>query len=152
MMTAWTLAWLHLLGLGIGLGGVWVRARALTGAPDTAALRRAFTADAFWGLAAVLWIGTGVFRAFGGFEKGTAYYLANLFFHAKMGMLGLVLVLEVWPMITLIRWRQAVGKGAPVDTRPARRIATISYVQAALVVLMLLAATAMADGLGAGGA
>ncbi len=149
MTVSWTLAWLHLLALGIGLGAVWVRARALRRTPDTADLRRAFTADAFWGVAAILWIGTGVFRAFGGFEKGTAYYLANPFFHAKMGMLALILVLEVWPMLTLIRWRRAVGKGETVDTRPAARIATFSYVQAALVVAMVIAATAMADGLGA---
>jgi len=148
MTLAWAFAAVHLLALGIGLGAVWARARALRGTPDTDALRRAFYADALWGLAAVLWIGTGVWRAFGGLEKGTAYYLANPFFHAKLGMLVLILMLEVWPMLTLIRWRQQVGKGQMVDVGPAARIATISRVQAALVVAMVLAATAMARGLG----
>jgi putative membrane protein len=146
------LAWSHLLALGIGAGAVWARARALGGPLDLAALRRAFAADTWWGLAAALWIGTGLWRLFAGTEKATGYYLANHAFWGKMGLLGLILVLEAWPMATLIRWRLAVGRGAaPATEGAARRIAIISYVQAALVTLMVGAAVAMARGYGARG-
>jgi len=144
----WLVASVHLLALGIGLGAVWARGRALRSPLDAADLRRVFLADTFWGLAALLWISTGVWRAFGGLEKGTDYYLANHAFHAKMGLLGLVLVLEVWPMVTLIRWRAGVARGQPPDTSRAPLLARISFVQAALVAGMVLAATAMARGLG----
>jgi putative membrane protein len=148
MIVRWIVAAVHLLALGIGLGAVWMRARALKALPEPSAFGRAFTADGVWGLAAVLWIGTGVWRAFGGLEKGTQYYLQNSAFHAKMGLLVLILLLEIGPMVTLIRWRAAHAKGQPIDTSPAGRLATISYAQAALVVAMVLAATAMARGIG----
>ena len=149
MTIRWLFAALHLLALGIGLGAIWARARALQGRLDDTGLRRAFYADTWWGIAAILWIATGLARAFGGLEKGSAYYLHNHVFWAKMVLLGLILVLEIGPMLTLIRWRMLAARGAHPDTSAARRLATISYIQAVLVVLMILAATAMARGYGA---
>jgi len=148
MPITWFLAALHLLALGVGLGAVWARARALRATLDNEALRRVFAADAWWGIAALIWISTGLLRTFGGFEKGTAYYIHNTFFMVKMGLLIIVLVLEVWPMSALIRWRIAVSRGGAVDTSRAGTFATISYAQAALIVSMVLAATAMARGFG----
>ena len=76
------LAALHFLALGIGLGAVWGRARALRGTLDAEGLRDVFRNDAWWGVAAGLWLLTGAARAFGPFEKGAAYYLSTPFFHA----------------------------------------------------------------------
>ena len=148
MVVRWIFAAVHLLALGIGLGAVWTRARALRALPDPAAFGRAFAADGAWGVAALLWLGTGLVRAFGGLEKGTGYYLQNSAFHLKMGLFVLITLLEIWPAVTLVRWRAARKKGVEIDTGPAARIATISYVQAALVIAMVFAATAMARGIG----
>ncbi|HEX6751531.1 MAG TPA: DUF2214 family protein [Longimicrobium sp.] len=146
-MVRWILAALHLLALGIGLGAVWTRARALRGTPDAAELRRAFAADGLWGLAALLWISTGLIRAFGGFEKGASYYLQSNAFLVKMALLMLILGLEVWPMLTLIRWRRSMARGEVLDLHAAPALARISIIQAFLVVAMVFAATAMARGL-----
>ena len=158
-----TLSVLHLLALGIGFWAVFARGQALREAvapatPDAArggALRRAFLADAHWGLAALLWISTGLWRLLAETEKSVAYYMSNGAFHAKMGLLALILVLEVWPMVTLIRWRIALARsGAPESVAApaaARRIATVSYLQGALLVGMIVAAAAMARGVGARG-
>lgn len=151
MTVRWLLAALHLLALGVGLGAVWARGRALQGELDAAGLRRAFYADTWWGVAAVVWIGTGLARAFGGFEKGSFYYLHNHVFWGKMGLLVAILILELRPMVTLIRWRRLVARGQVPDTRAASRFARISFVQAVLVVLMVLAATALARGYGVAG-
>ena len=148
MTIRWLLAAFHLLGLGVGLGAVWARGRAFQAQLDVLGLRRVFYADAWWGIAAIVWIATGLVRAFGGFEKGSFYYLHNHVFWAKIGLLAAILVLEVGPMIALIRWRVAVARGSVPDTRAATRFARISFVQAVLVVLMVLAATAMARGYG----
>ena len=142
----WILASLHLLALGIGLGAAWARGRALRGPLDSAGLRRVFAADAWWGAAAVLWIGTGLWRLLGNYEKSSRYYLDHPAFHTKMGLLLLILVLEAWPMITLIRWRVALGRGQTLDVARAGALARISMIQAVLVVLMVFAATAMARG------
>lgn len=146
------LAALHLLALGIGLGAVLRRAAALKEPATAAALRRAMRADMDWGLAAGLWIATGLWRWLGGFEKGTSYYLHNHAFLGKMGVLVLILALEIWPMLTLIKWRAALAKGALPEgvatAATARRVATISSTQALLVVIMVFLAVTMARGMG----
>ena len=144
------LAWAHLIALGIGLGAVWARARALQGPLDAPGVRRVLYADAWWGLAAALWIGSGLWRLLAGLEKSTGYYLQNHVFWTKMALLALILILEVSPIVTFGRWRRLVGRSESVDTRAAGRLARVSYVQAGLVALMVLAATAMARGYGAG--
>jgi putative membrane protein len=151
------LAVLHLLALGIGLGAVWARARALDSAARTALapdrLRAAFAADNWWGIAAVLWVGTGLWRALAGTEKAPAYYAHNVVFWMKMALFVTVLLLEIWPMVTLIRWRAAIRRGETpaANPRTAAYLARISYAEAALVVLIVIAAVSMARGYGARG-
>jgi putative membrane protein len=146
-MIRWSLAALHLLALGIGLGAIWARGRALS-TVDLAGLRRVFYADNWWAVAAGLWVITGTVRAFGGFEKGTFYYLHNHLFWTKMLLLVAVLVLEVRPMMRLIQWRRVVARGELPDLQGARSLARVSFIQAGLVIVMVLAATAMARGYG----
>jgi putative membrane protein len=150
MMLRWFLAAFHLLALGIGLGAVWVRGRGLKSSLTPADLRRVFAADNAWALAAALWIGTGLWRLLAGIEKSTEYYLQNHMFLTKMGLLILILILEVRPMITLIRWRARLRRGEVPDPRAAALMARISFIQAGLVVLMVFAAAAMARGIGTG--
>ncbi len=148
MFVSWLFAAGHLLALGIGLGAVWARGLALRFPLGPDRLRRVFHADTWWGIAAIIWITTGLVRAFGGLEKGTAYYLHNHYFLLKMGLLVVILALEVWPMVTLIKWRVRTARGIAIDYSPAGAFARISFVQAGLVGCMVLAATAMARGYG----
>jgi len=146
MILRWIVASLHLLALPLGLGAVWARGRGLIRARNTSDLPRVFIADNVWGLAAVLWIVTGVWRAFGGLEKGTQYYVSNRMFYVKMGLLALILLLEVAPMTALIGWRVAIRRRNSVNMAAAPVLARISQVQAVLVMLMVFAATALARG------
>ena len=148
MTIRWLLAAIHLIALGIGLGAVWARARALRDELNPAGLRRVFAADAWWGIAALLWIVTGLIRLFSALEKGTAYYMRSHLFWGKMALLLLLLVLEVYPMITLIRWRTRARRGEPLDLSSAPRMAQISLAQVIVVAGMVLAATGMARGYG----
>lgn len=141
----------HLLALAIGLGGVWARARALRrvgpGAA-AAALRPVFAADAFWGMAALLWLGTGLARWVLGTEKSPGYYPSNHFFLAKMGLFVVILLLELRPMITLTRWRRQAAAGTAPDTAVAGTLGTLSYLEAAIVIIMVFFASLMARGYG----
>jgi putative membrane protein len=148
------LAALHLLALGIGLGAVYARARSLNRVDATdGSLSRAFAADSWWGLAAGVWIITGLWRVLAGTEKTPSYYWHNHVFLAKMGFLVLILALEIWPMATLIRWRSASKRKMlpPPEQLSAtgKRIARISDVQTLLVIAMVVAAVMMARGYGA---
>ncbi len=147
MFLHWLFAFLHLLALGLGLGAVWARRRALREAPGPDMLRRVFHADHLWAMAGLLWLVTGLVRAFGSLEKGSAYYLAQPYFHAKLGLFVLILALEAVPMAGLIRWRIRARRGLPVDTAKAPTYAAISAVQAALLVVIVGLAVAIARGM-----
>jgi putative membrane protein len=147
-MVAAVVSSLHLLALAIGLPAVFLRGRALKGQLDAEGLRRLLAADNAWGVAAVLWIVTGLLRAFGGLEKGTDFYLRSPLFWTKMALFLLILLLEVRPMVTFIRWRIELGRGLPVDTAVARRLYTLNHIELALVVVMVFVAGMMARGIG----
>ena len=147
-----TLATLHLLALGIGLGAILTRARTLRERLDMDAIRRLFRVDTAWGVAAGIWIGTGVWRMLGSTEKAATWYMGNQLFIWKMILLGVILILEIRPMITLIKWRRAAANGT-LDLKEigptAKMISLVSSIQAVLVVLMVALAVAMARGFGA---
>ncbi|MCS7067357.1 MAG: DUF2214 family protein [Meiothermus sp.] len=147
-MTGWLVASLHLLALGLGVWGIWTRARALGKLPEPAALKEVFYADNFWGMAAILWISTGLTRTFGSDDKGAHYYLESPTFWLKMGLLLLVLALEVWPMTTLIGWRIALARGQRPNLSPAPIFARISWVQLFMTLVMVWVAVALRRGLG----
>lgn len=151
MIVRWLLAAAHLLGLGIGFGAIWGRRRALLEVPDPSAIRRVLYTDTWWGIAAAIWISTGLVRAFGPFEKGRDYYLHNHWFLTKMVCLGGILALEIAPMVTFIGWRQKLARHESVDTSKAVLFARISGWQTVLLLIMVLAATAMARGMGTSG-
>jgi putative membrane protein len=139
---------LHLLALALGLPAVFLRGRALRGSLDAEGLRRLLAADNVWGVAALLWIVTGLLRAFGGLEKGADFYLHSPLFWTKMALFLVVLLLEIRPMATFIRWRIRLGRGEAIDTRTARTLYTLNHVELAIVVVMVFVASLMARGVG----
>jgi putative membrane protein len=138
---------LHYLALGVGLPAIFLRGRALKGSLDDAGLRRLFAADTAWGVAAALWLATGLLRAFGGLEKGSTYYLQSHGFYLKMGLFLAIVALEIRPMVTFMAWRKAHRRGARVDTSRAPALFRVSHIQLALTVVMVFVASAMARGL-----
>ncbi len=147
-MIAAVVSALHLLALAIGLPSIFLRGRALKGPLDADGLRRLFAADTAWGLAALLWLVTGLLRAFGGLEKGTAFYLASTLFWIKMGLFVAVVALELWPMMTFLRWRAEQRRGLRPDTSRARTLYVVTHAELALVVIIVFVASFMARGFG----
>jgi putative membrane protein len=157
-MLAAIAASIHYLALGIGLGSAFMRGRyirALRGASAaerTPTLKALFMADNIWGLAALLWVLSGLARAFGGLEKGTAFYLSNPLFILKMGLFLLLFALETPPMITFIKWRIALGKKqSPVrvdDDRFLERLYRLNTAEVGLLFLIPVIASMMARGIG----
>ena len=139
---------LHVLALALGLPSIFLRGRALKGRLDRDGLRRVFAADTVWGIAAALWLVTGLLRAFAGIEKGTAFYVASDLFWLKMALFVAIVLLEVAPMVTLMRWRAALRGGGTPDTSAARTLYRVSHVELALVVVMVFVASFMARGFG----
>jgi len=147
MLAHWSLAAIHLLAFALGFWAVLTRGTALSRlAAGTAPVRSVLVADNLWGISAVILLVTGGMRAFSGYEKGTDYYLHQPLFHLKMTLFVLILLLELMPMITLIKWRIAQGQGRSIDIGRSKVFARISHSQALLMMLMVIAATGMARG------
>jgi putative membrane protein len=148
MLVKWLLAALHLLAFGFALAAVLARGRALRRlrTDDARSFRDVFVVDNIWGVSAGILLVTGAFRAFGGIEKGAYYYLHQPLFHLKMLAFIAIVVLEVIPMFALIKWRLAFKNQLAIDTSRSRRFARISHAEAALMVIMVIAATGMARG------
>ena len=151
MIVAPVLSALHVLALGLGLGSVFMRGRYLRGlrdGPEARVLDRLFAADSIWGVAALLWLVTGLARAFGHIEKAPDFYLRNGFFWVKMTLFAAVFALEIWPMVTFIRWRSARRHGRPQPQFDRlSRLVLVDDLETGLVVVIPFAAAAMARGL-----
>jgi putative membrane protein len=146
-----SLSALHVLALALGFGAVFARGlrlRDLRRAPANAEVfRRLFQADAFWGIAALLWIATGFARAFGRVEKQPEFYLRNGFFWIKMALFVFVLVLEIRPMLTFIRWRASRKRGTAPDVGDGLgALVALNDAEVAIVVLIPFVAALMARG------
>jgi putative membrane protein len=152
MIGAALLSTLHLLALALGVPGVFLRGQALRALHrgDESAMKRLFAADAAWGIAAILWLVTGLTRAFGPFEKGSEYYLHSGPFLIKLALFVAILLLEVWPMITFIRWRVALAKQQPIDRSVVPRLRLVNDLELALTLAMPFCASLMARGVGFG--
>ncbi|WP_226477681.1 DUF2214 family protein [Pseudomonas sp. MWU16-30323] len=152
MFVQWFLAAVHLLAFAMALSAVLARGKALRSLVESepSTVRRVLITDNIWGISALVLLATGGLRAFGGYEKGSDYYLHQPLFHVKMTLLVLILLLELAPMIRFIKWRIALARGTHLDLHQAGLFARISHLQALLVVLMMIAATGMARGVGLG--
>lgn len=139
---------LHVIALALGAPALFLRGRACKGPLDPAGLGRLLAADNLWGIAALLWLATGLLRAFGGFEKGAAFYMHNPLFHLKLGLFVLIFLLEILPMITMMGWRIARAKGEAPDTSKARLLYTLNHIELALLGIMIFVAAFMARGFG----
>ncbi len=143
----------HIWAFGLGLGAVFMRGYFLKQirANPTAVgqnLSRVFIADNLWGLAFVLWLATGLTRAFAGFEKGSEFYLQSTSFWVKMGLLLLILVLEIFPMITLIQWR--VRRASPdfaISPTVLTKLIRLNTAETHTTLLIPIVAALMARGL-----
>jgi len=147
MLTHWFFAAVHLLAFALAFFAVLARGtafRRLAGGVGEA--RSVLLADNLWGICALILLVSGGMRAFAGYEKGADYYLHQPLFHLKMALFVLILLLEIAPMVTLIKWRIVLARGATIKIGRAKLFARVSQIEALLVLLMVVAATGMARG------
>jgi putative membrane protein len=145
MIVAAFLSAIHLLTLALGAGGIFARGRALAHPLDDAGWNRLLAADNVWGLAALLWIASGLGRVFLG-GKEPAFYWRNGFFWLKIALFGMVFILELAPMTTFIRVRNARRRHVPLPSFPIDAYRRINAIELALVVAIVFVAAFMARG------
>jgi putative membrane protein len=142
------LAALHLLSLALGVFALTRRERALAAAEKDDDLRPVFFWDNLYALVAIVWLGSGLFRAFGGVEKGSDYYLSNHAFWTKMLLLAALLAVEGYLAATFVRFRMARKRNQAVSLAHKPRLLRLHRVEFWLVLGMIVMATLMARGVG----
>ena len=98
-----------------------------------------------WGVAAGLWIASGLGRVFFGGKEPT-FYWHNGFFWVKLGLFGLVFALELTPMMTFIRVRAARRRSTALPRFSVEAYRRINSAELVLVVAIVFAAAFMARG------
>ena len=145
MVVAALLSAIHLLTLALGAGAIFGRGRAMSRPLDDQGWKRLLAADNLWGIAALLWIASGLARAFyGGKEPG--FYWRNGFFWLKMSLFLVVFALEIAPMTTFMRVRIAQSRGTAIPRFPIETYRRINAAELGLVVAIVFVAAFMARG------
>ncbi|HZV92055.1 MAG TPA: DUF2214 family protein [Caldimonas sp.] len=129
---------------------VFLEWQTMSPAPSLAEARRIQVCDRWFGVFALVVLVVGFLRVYY-FEKGAAYYEANLFFHAKLGLFVLIGLLSIYPTVRFIKWRTQTRQGqAPVVAAAEYgRIMWLLRAELLLLLGMALCASLMARGFGA---
>ena len=145
MVISSLLSALHVLTLALGLGAVFIRGQVLGGPLDEAGWKRLLAADSAWGAAAALWITTGLARVFFG-GKELSFYTHNGFFWTKLALFALLFALEMKPMMTFIRVRQARQRRSALPRFSVDALRRINAAELRLVIVVVFVAGFMARG------
>jgi putative membrane protein len=148
------LASTHYLALALGFWGLSERtisAKKLANDPSRQDqwLPVIFRSDNLWGIASLLWIASGLMRAFGGYEKAPEFFVSNGFFHAKISVFAVIFAVELMPMIRLIRARLEFRHNpnvAPLSPQILRGIYRSGMIEIHLLVVMVIFASLMSRG------
>ena len=122
----------------------------LVGQPMTVAIaRRIQRADSAAGLSAVLVIVFGTLRVLY-FEKGSEYYLDNLYFQIKIALFLLAALLSVYPTLRFRSWNAELKQDLAPELAAGEvaRIRRILHGELVLLIGVLFCASLMARGFG----
>lgn len=129
-------AWLHYLGIMAMMALLVLEHRLFKPQLSVEDARALLRVDGFYGTIAGVQIGTGVWRMW--LEKGSAFYLANPLFHAKIGLFALVGILSLYPTLTFLRWRTSLRQGQAPQIPPGKAKMVVMLIRLELLGLLLL--------------
>lgn len=142
------LAWIHYLAIFLLIVAMTAQTVLLRPTLTTPTLRRLAIYDRVYAASAIAVLITGLLRLILG-AKGAAFYMANPWFHAKIGVFILIALCSIPPTIAFIKWNKqakldATYLPAPLQIKHTRRWV---MAEAHLLVLLPLFATLMARGI-----
>ncbi|MBC7954379.1 MAG: DUF2214 family protein [Cytophagales bacterium] len=119
--------------------------------PTARDARRLALADRWYGLFSVVLLIAGFSRVIV-FEKGFEFYRAGPFFSVKLGLFLVIGLLSIYPTIRFIRWRSDIqaGRAPTVSEAHYKMISRILSLEMILLAMLMLSASLMANGVGAG--
>lgn len=111
-------------------------------------LKKLLRADMFYGITAILVVITGLLNWFV-FGKGAAYYSNNTLFLTKFSLFIIVSLLSIYPTVIFARLKKKHKNDPPesFDIPNYKNVKTIIRLELAILLLLPLLATLMANGL-----
>jgi putative membrane protein len=147
-MSVALLAALHYLGAMVLMACLVAEHLLLKPELDAPRARTLARIDALYGLSAIVQLGSGLARLYS--EKGTAFYLSNPLFHAKLTVFVLLGLLSIYPTLRYMAWRRAAQHSGVLMPAEYRRVIMLVRVQLLLLLCIPLLASLMARGIGMG--
>jgi len=137
---------LHILGIALVCTFSTLRLFALR-KQDIPATRLADNGN---GIGSMFLFGAGFWRLFGELEKPLAFYTANPIFWAKMGALGLMVALEMYPQYVVLPWHIRHGRKKPIEPKPGQfeRMFKLCVLQLPCILVVIVCAALMSRGIG----
>jgi putative membrane protein len=107
-------------------------------------------ADNGIGIGAMLLFGAGLWRLFAELEKPMGFYTANPVFWTKIGAVGVMVALELYPQYVVLPWHIRHGRKQPIEPRPGQfeRMFTLCVLQLPCILVVIVCAALMARGVG----
>ncbi|SDL43240.1 DUF2214 family protein [Pseudomonas indica] len=118
---------------------------------DLPRARSLYITDIALGITAGVVLATGLLRIFWQ-GKGLEFYLKNGFFHAKVSLFILIVLLSILPTFTILNWRNALKAGQVPEISASKGRLVIMFIRLELLLLLMmpLMAVFMARGFGMG--
>jgi len=140
-------SFLHFVAVFGIVGTLVVEWVMLSEGPTYREARRLQVCDRWYGLFALMLLVVGFMRVFY-FEKGSSFYFANPFFHAKISLFVVLGLLSIYPTVRFIKWRHQMtdGKAPAVSETEYKAIRTVLRVELILLLAIVLCANLMARG------
>ena len=106
-------------------------------------------ADAYFGIASVVILATGLLKMFL-YGKGTMYYTHNVLLWSKLGLFTVVGLMSIYPTVYFIRWRKKLSDndGILVPEKEYRLISRLIWLELSIAASIPLLAVFMARGFG----
>jgi putative membrane protein len=142
--------YLHYIGIMVLMGSLIAEHLLLKPKMNKEQISTLAGIDLIYGLSALLVLATGLLRWFV-YGKGTAYYLSNHFFHAKLTLFVILGALSIIPTIKFLKWRKQVNNGQEPDLndRIAKKLLMIIRLELLILVIIPLLAVMIFMGVGA---
>ena len=143
------IAYIHYLSFMVCFGALAIERKLLTSSPSRQEAISLIVTDIFYGLAALILLGSGILRVLY-FGQGSEFYTQNPFFWIKISIFILVGIISLYPTITYILWIKPLlnGELPELDSSVVARIGKIINIELFGFAMIPLMATFMSRGIG----
>jgi putative membrane protein len=102
------------------------------------------------GIGSVFMLGAGFWRLFAELDKPLGFYTENPVFWVKMGAIGLMVALEIYPQYVVLPWHVRHGRKQAIEPRPGQfeRMFRLCVLQVPCIVVVIVCAAMMSRGVG----